>query len=504
MPGARGLRGRVKHQTIDRNMISYSTIEGWLHSFAPAFVIRIKDRLLASHIGKRLARGTFWSLVAGCVSRSLALVASIIIARMLGREAFGKLGILQSTLEMFSSLAAFGMGLTSTKYVAECRKSDPDKAGRIIAMSSVVAWLTGGIGTLILVYSSPWLASRALAAPQLGPLLQISSIALLFGAVNGAQTGGLAGFEAFKQMAQINLVSGLLTVILRVAGTVMMGLEGAVYGMVLAQMSGCIINFIVLRRLAAKSGISVRYSHCLRDLPVLWKFSLPAVLNSLVVMPSNWFCNAMLVNRPGGYAEMAVFNAANQWFYVILFIPGLMGEAALPVLFDRMSVRDYRSARKIFITSVKLNTAVILPLIVFGVFSKQIMGFYGQSFSSGWETMLLTLATAGLQAVQMPAGYMLASSGRMWIAVMMNLGWAVCYVGLGAVLVNWGSLGLASARFLSLVLYSACTFAYALRTLTNAQESNDKSRQTVTPGEMEVLANMDEQQVLIKSKELSE
>jgi O-antigen/teichoic acid export membrane protein len=482
-------------------VISNSTIEGWLNSFAPAFVIGLKDRLMASHIGQRLARGTFWSLIAGCVSRSLALVASIIIARILGRETFGELGIVQSTLEMFASLAAFGMGLTSTKYVAECRRSDPDKAGRIIAMSSVVAWLTGGVGTVILICASPWLADHALAAPQLAPLLQISSISLLFGAVNGAQMGGLAGFEAFKQMAQINLVSGLLTVVFRVAGTLMMGLDGAVYGMVIAQMSGCILYFVMLRRLAAKSGISVRYAHCWRDLSVLWKFSLPAVLNSLVVMPSNWFCNAMLVNRPGGYDEMAVFNAANQWFYVILFIPGLMGEASLPVLFDRMSVRDYHSARKIFLTSVKLNTAVILPLIVFGFFSRQIMGFYGHSFSNGWETMLLTLAAAGLQAIQMPAGYMIAASGRMWTAVMMNFGWAVCYVGVGAWLVGWGALGLASARFIALGLYSAWTFAYAWRTLSEAQKSNVPSPSAGTPGEMAMLATMDGEQVLIKSEE---
>jgi len=479
-------------------------MEGWLHSFAPAFVIRAKDQLMASHIGKRLARSTFWSLIAGCVSRSLALVASIIVARLLGQGGFGELGILQSTLEMFASLAAFGMGLTSTKYVAECRKSNPDKAGRIIAMSSVVAWLTGGLGTIFLIYAAPWLADRALAAPQLAPLLQISSISLLFGAVNGAQIGGLAGFEAFKQMAQINLVAGLLTVVLRVAGTVLMGLDGAVYGMVIAQMGGCIINFIVLRRLAAKSGISVRYARCLQDLPVLWKFSLPAVLNSLVVMPSNWFCNAMLVNRPGGYDEMAVFNAANQWYFVILFVPGLMGEASLPVLFDRMNVRDYQSARKIFLTSVKLNLAVILPLIVFGFFSKQIMGFYGQSFSNGWATMLLTLATAGLQAIQMPAGYLIASSGRMWTAVMMNLGWAMCFVGLTALLVSRGSLGLAAARFIALGLYSVWTFAYALRILKPGRKSNGQSCAAGTPGEMEMLATMKEEQVLVKSEELTD
>jgi len=481
-------------------VFSYSTIQDWLLSIAPDYLIKIKDRIQASPIGARLARGMFWSLIAGCVSRFLALAASIIIARLLGKETFGQLGILQSTLEMFGSFAAFGMGLTSTKYVAECRKSDPDKAGRIIAMSSVVAWLTGGLGTMALIFFAPWLASHALAAPQLAPLLQVSAISLLFGAVTGAQVGGLAGFEAFKQLAQINLITGVLTILLRVAGTIVWGLKGAVYGMVIAQMAGCIINFLVLRKLAAKSDISVRYSHCLQDFPVIWKFSLPAVLSSFLVMPASWLCNAMLVNRPGGYGEMAIFNAANQWFYFILFIPGLMGEAAMPVLFDRMRHHDYRSAHKIFLTSIKLNALVILPLILFGFFSRQVMGLYGKGFSGGWETLVIVLATAGLQAIQMPAGYMLVSSGRMWLAFIMALGWAISFVSMTALLVTHGSVGLASARLIAWGLNCVWTFAFAFYALKKVRESKDESQQTDAADELKVLTTREEQRVMIKTE----
>jgi O-antigen/teichoic acid export membrane protein len=477
-------------------------MQSWLLSIAPDYLIKIKDRVMASPIGHRLARGTFWSLMAGCVSRFLALVASIMIARLLGKETFGQLGILQSTLEMFGSFAAFGMGLTSTKYVAECRQTDPDKAGRIIAMSSVVAWLTGGLGTVILVFFAPWLARNALAAPQLAPLLQVSSISLLFGAVNGAQVGGLAGFEAFKQLAKINLLTGVLTILLRVAGTLTLGLKGAVYAMVLAQMLGCAINFLVLRKLAAKSGISIRYARCLQDLPVIWKFSLPAVLSSFLIMPTTWLCNTMLVNRPGGYGQMAIFNAANQWFYLILFIPGLMGEAALPVLFDRMSHRDYRSAHKIFLTSVKLNALVILPVIAFGFFSRQVMGLYGKGFVGGWETMVIVLATAGLQAVQMPAGYMLVSSGRMWLAFLMNLGWSASFVGVTILLVSHGSIGLAWARFAALGLHCGWTFAFAFHALNVGRKSKAGAPPTDDSSQLKMLATLEEQRALIKAEEL--
>lgn len=471
-------------------------MRGSLRAATPSYFLRVKDRILASPIGTRLAKGTFWNLMAGCASRFLAMVASVVVARFLGREAFGQLGILQSTLEMFGSFAIFGMGLTSTKFVAECRKSNPDKAGRIIAMTSVIAWGTGGIATIALIFCSSLLAAKTLAAPELGPLLQISAISLLFGAVNGAQVGALAGFEAFKEIAQINLVSGILTMFLRVTGAVTLGLKGAVYGMVVAQMCGCAINFLVLRRLTAKSEISVKYSQCFQDLPVIWKFSLPAVLTSFLIMPTNWICNAMLVNRAGGYGEMAVYNAANQWFYLILFIPGLVGEAFLPVLFERMSHRDHRSAYKIFVTSIKLNAVVILPLILFGVFSKQVMGFYGHGFSGGWETLVIVLATAGLQAIQMPTGYVISASGRMWVAFTMAFAWAISFGGVAALLVARGSLGLALARLMALGLHCTWTFAFAFYLLKTRPEPKNEPQRTDISGQPNLLATLDDSRAM--------
>ena len=40
-------------------------------------------------------------------------------------------------------------------------------------------------------------------------LLRWGSLLLLLGGVDGAQTGALAGFEAFKTIARVNLIAGL-------------------------------------------------------------------------------------------------------------------------------------------------------------------------------------------------------------------------------------------------------------------------------------------------------
>ena len=55
------------------------------------------------------------------LSRALSLAAAILVARTLGKVVYGELGIIQSTVGMFGTLAGFGMGTTSSKFVAEFR-----------------------------------------------------------------------------------------------------------------------------------------------------------------------------------------------------------------------------------------------------------------------------------------------------------------------------------------------------------------------------------------------
>jgi len=419
----------------------------------------LKEGLLASAVGKRLTKAVTWNFIASVSSRSFALLSSIVIARILGKALFGELGIIQSTLDTFGAVAGFGMGLTSAKYVAEFRSSDPEKAGRIIALASGMAWVCGLLTALVLALCAPWLATHAIAAPTLAPLLKISALSLLLSAVNGAQMGVLMGFEAFRRIAQVCLVSGFLTMALRIYGTVILGVQGAVYGMIIGQVVVCGCTYSVLRRVAAEANIGISYAHCLHELRVLWKFSIPVVLSALTDMPAMWVCNAVLVNQPNGYAELGVYIAANQWYTFLLFIPGILSQTAMPIMADRISRGEHEESRRIFTTLLKANTLVVVPMIIVGCFSKVIMGCYGREFSGSWPTMLITVITAGVVAMQMPAAYMFAAKGKMWIWLLMSIAWGFSFIGLNFLFVRWGSAGMAMAR---LIAYSAnCILALA-------------------------------------------
>lgn len=420
------------------------------------------ERLERSPLGLRLARGAFWGLMGGITARGFGLCASILVARMLGRVGYGELGIVQATVGMFGTFAAFGVGLTATKYVGELRRRDPARAGGIVALSSAMAWLAGGLMCCVVLVVAPWLATHTLAAPHLGRILRISSLLLLTGAVDGAQTGALAGFEAFRRIARVNLLAGAATFPLMVGGAWWLGLDGAVIGLVASQATSTLLSYRALRAEAAASSIQVSWTTTGKEWRVLFAFSLPAFTSSVLVGPVYWLCTARLVNQADGYTQMGLFNAANQWFGALLFLPGVLGQAALPIMSEHSRHGDRARLRTILAFYVRLSGLVVLPLVLCGaIASPYVMAWYGPAFREAWPTLIVVLVTAGLLAVLNPVGQVIAALGRMWAGTLMNLGWAASFLLLTFLLVPWGALGLAWARLTAYLLHAVWTLAFA-------------------------------------------
>src|SRR5262245_26613534 len=124
-------------------MRSINSVLVYATNFLPRTLQQAVDQTSAPSVAARVVRGSLWSLAGALLSRVLALVSAMLVARLLGKSIYGELGLIQSTIGMFGTLAAFGMGATATKYIAEFRNKDPQRAGRIIALSSAVSWSTG-------------------------------------------------------------------------------------------------------------------------------------------------------------------------------------------------------------------------------------------------------------------------------------------------------------------------------------------------------------------------
>jgi O-antigen/teichoic acid export membrane protein len=364
---------------------------------------------------ERFAVGAFWSLIGAGISRSLNLVAGVVCARSLGQAGFGQLGMIQSTVGMFGYFAGFGLGLTATKYVAEFREKDHVKTGRILKLSSRVALISGGVMAFLLIILAPILTKRVMAAPQLAVPLALAAGMLFFSAMNGAQTGALSGFEAFRTIARVNLFAGLTSFPLIVIGVRLLGLKGAVCGLVISLAFNWFYNRLALRKECIKANIPIKVSESRLEWPMLWKFSLPAYLSAVIVGPVNWACFALLVNQTNGYAEMGIYNAANQWRLIIEFLPSNLSAIGLPLLTNLLSAGDSIKRRKVLSYNFTLGLSIIsLGVILSVLFRSQILGAYGPSFKAGGSVLLLLLFVSIPCSVNNAIGQLIVSEGKIW------------------------------------------------------------------------------------------
>ena len=422
----------------------------------------------ADSLRGRFARGAVWSMVGSVLSQGSNLAASLITARFLGREEFGKYGMIYSTVGMLGVFAGLGLGTTATKYVAEFRSRDPERAGRIIALGSAVAVLSGLLLALGLLLYAPFLAATTLHEPTLAGDLRAASALLFLNAFNGAQIGALSGFEAFKSITRINLVRGLTALPVAAAAVAFWGLRGAVWALVVTSAVTCFASQASLRKQCAAMKIRPRFSTAWTEWRVLWTFSAPAFLSGTLVGPAMWAANAILVNQPGGYAEMGLFSAASQWRNAIGFLPGVLAQLALPILSNLNGERDMarygRALRWNLILATAAAAAVAAPV---ALASPLIMRMYGHGFEQGTLVLALSAATAVIACANTVVGTAIVSAGAVWTGFAFNAMWAsVLLLGSYIFVPRRLAMGLACSLLAAYVAHTIWQSLYLRRVLS--------------------------------------
>lgn len=413
-------------------------------------------------IRHQLTRNLSWQMAGTLVSSAIALVSSIGVARLLGREHFGEYGIVIGTVQTFAAFAAAGLGLTNTRYIAQLRGTDVETASEIIGMSVVVSCCAGALLGGALHLAAPWLAAHTLGAPRLSPLLSSGAIAIMAISINSAQLGVLAGCEAFRTLALLNVVRSALTAPAMLAGAWMGGLVGVVRAYVITTVITCLVTEYAVTIERRRAGLHLRFRISAERLRILWTYSTPALIAGVVVTPAMWLAASLLVNRPGGYLEMGVFSAAVQWRTVMLFVASNLGQVLVP-MFAASSVQPNPQGQRAFLWNVVRANAVYTAFTaaVIVAMSHFIMRAYGPGFAGGGAVLSLTVVATGLLCIQLPIGHFLIAVGEMWLCAAMNTTWGIILV-LGTWLfvrkVGLGAIGLALAYLLAYTLHLAWNY----------------------------------------------
>lgn len=402
----------------------------------------------AQGLRARFQAGVFWNVVAAIATQGSTFLANLIVANFLGRDGFGEFSIIYTTVLAASGIAQVATGITATKYVAEFRDLEKDRAGRVLGLCSLVS-LVGGVAATILVMSSAsWLAGHVLSAPHVVNELAVAAGFILFSAANGYQQGALAGFEGYRRLARVSIGAGVVYVASVVLATYWWGLAGAVTAIVGSTAVRWLLFNIALRAEADRWGIAIRYRDALSERTILHRFAVPAAIAGLSTMPAVWLSNVFLAQQPGGYGQVGLFSAANNLRNLVLFLPALTNNVGQALLNNQKGRRDQVRYTKVFWVNMAATAALLLAAsAVVAIFGKLLLGLYGETFIEAYPILMVLLAATIMEGMATSTYQVVQSQERMWMSLLgIALPRDLLLVGGAYVLaVGHGGLGLATA-----------------------------------------------------------
>ncbi len=413
----------------------------------------------------RFRRGVTWNVAGAFAGQGAVFLTNIGLANLLGQATFGDYAFLYSTVLAMGAVAQLGTGLTVTKYVAEFRTQNPNRAGRVLVLCRTVTLGTGFMAALLLFAAAPWIAASVLKQPALTPEVRLVAGYTWFAVMAGVQNGALSGLERYRVLARAISLHAPLHVAVCLMGAWRWGLPGALGGLLVSAALRWFILEGFLRREVRNAGLAALGHGVPRgEAAVIGRFALPAAISGLSTMPARWAAGALLVSSTGGHLEMALFAAASNLRNLVLFLPGLINGVGVSLL--NHARRDTRPEgyRRLFWGNMAATGGVtILGAAGMMALGTPLLGLYGPGFQAGYGVLLWLLLGAVLDGAGLGIYQIIQVRERMWLSLfLVALPRDLLLVGLGYALVDrYGADGLAAAFAASSALALVATAWFA-------------------------------------------
>lgn len=365
----------------------------------------------------RLANDSFWALAGSAIGKGLSFMAGVAVARMLGSELFGEYGTIKNTLMMIAIFSSLGLGYSATKFIAESKsRNNLQRVADTHIIASLTTLIMSGCIALLLLIFAPSVATY-IDAPHLTDTLRLSAIAVVFNAINTTQAGEMAGLGEYRQLAKNNTWAGVFTFASSIVGAMLYGFDGAIVALILSLMVNALLNHISIRRVLHQFNITARVER--RYVCEILRFSIPIALQESLYAITHWLSIFILI-KLSGYAELGISQAANQWYAVLLFIPGALRNVALSHL--AATNNDQQNNHRILRRLIQINLiSTALPAIVVLALAGYIASWYGASFDGLSIVLGIAVITAVVSSMANVLTQTFIAHGKNWFILAMGL-----------------------------------------------------------------------------------
>lgn len=369
----------------------------------------------------RLAKGAGISLVGRVMGRGGILLNQVVLARLLGVDAFGLYALGWTILRISSLVVPLGLDKGVIRYGARAWHVDEPMFKNVIRQS------LGGVTLFSLIIgfgfylSASWLANHLFDKADLVVVFRGFSVVLVLAAIlrvasEATRITQKMQFSVFaEELAPPVIQFVLIVLLIYLAGT---GLNGAILSVELSFATGLALALFFIWRLFPEifkwNGKS--------DF-VAWKllkFSLPTSLAGMFTMLIIWI-DRLFVGYFLEASDVGIYQAASQMTLLLSIVL-----SAFNVTFSPMIVKLYHSDRKkelnnLFKISTKWGLYLSIPLFLILSFASTevLVVTFGAKYGSGALPMFILAVSQLINAGTGAVGLLLTMTGHQnrWLVI---------------------------------------------------------------------------------------
>lgn len=398
-------------------------------------------KVLGTGNQQKIIKGVFWSFLGTLISKGFVFIALFLVARILTVDEYGKLGLLQSYINTFTTFSLASFGVTATKYLALYAESDKEKASEIYSLTRLsVFFLAVAILVLSLVFNKQ-VGEYIVGNQNMSKEVLLCAFAIFFSSLNGLQTGALAGLENFKSISFVNMVNGILSLPLILFSAYKFGIYGVVVSLVIINFSIWLCSAILLQRELNLKQIKFTIKGQKKHLETVYNFTLPSFISSMMLSPVVLICNSMLIkNHISGYYQLGIYNATFNFSQVGTLLLGIIGQVTYPLTMKNFGKNNKRFDFFNINQSYVIGVVLFLPILVLPDLFSQLYGSKYQNSDMHLTLLFVSLSTI-IIAQRQGIARNFAAGNFMWFSVFSNMTWAVTTIIVCNFLIDYGAIG---------------------------------------------------------------
>lgn len=415
---------------------------------------------------KKVAIGGSITLASLITVKAMALLNSVIAARLLGPSDYGAFSVIANLQNFAVIIACTGVPLALAKYISQWRGVDESVARDIASALMRVLVISALVAGLVYFMIAEWIAVDVYDDANLTWPIRLSSLFVVASSLNVAFTSVAQGCLRISGLAKANAFVAIIAQPLTLTLILFFGLFGAILAQVCATAVSVLLLWSISSSTLRFSLVGFRRKAASFGNGIALSFALPAFLSSLLLVPAYWFGRTVLALN-WGFDSVGEFQVAESLSQLMLVIPAAVSIPLLPLI-SEMHSREPHMVGSSSSSLLRASLFVVIPAVIL---SLPLLNFfigllYGTDYENASETTALMFASSTFVALSTVMSTVVIGMGRMWAGFAMNCVWAAFFFTLVLLIVPLqNSEGLATTYLVSYAAYFTILLAYFRRKL---------------------------------------